>query len=188
MEPAKNQASFEKIATDQFLKNEAAKRAGADPLPGPLTQAFGPENIQVGKYSVRPIVAYDWAILKLINSPVYRQMLEVMQEGEKAKSVEPKDAELWQLIYVLTRPCMEVKRVFDKGEQALRDAADIEIGMNLNPMEVSQLSAACFVQVQGFMATMVKYAPAEEKEGEDKSGFSSAGPAPATVSAGGSIT
>jgi hypothetical protein len=185
-----NQATLEAAAKDLVLKSEAGKRASADPLPGPLAQAFGPENITVGKYQVRPLVAYDWAILKLINSPVYRQMLEFMQNSEKPEIVEPKDQELWQLIYILTRPCREVKKVFDQGVNKLRDAADEEFGMEMNPMEIAQLSSACFVQVQGFMATMVKYAPQEEEErnGEGKPGFSDAGPAPATVLAGGSTT
>src|SRR5262245_61372245 len=89
---------------EALLRGEASKRAVSDPLPGPLVDAFAPLSLSVEgtDLKVRPLVAYDWALFKLIKSPIYLQMLEVMQSGENAKMVEPTDQEVWDAIYILT--------------------------------------------------------------------------------------
>lgn len=187
-----NQESLEKAARDLNLRAEASKRASADPLPGPLANAFGPLSLKVCGMEVRPLVAYDWAIMKSMNAPIYRQMLEWMQNQdhpEKADLIEFTDQEGWELIFLLTRSCEEADEVFEKGKQAFSRAARREIGMKLHTAQVSLLAEACLKQIQAHMETMVKYtAEAEEKkegEGVPLPFLTSAGMSPATASAGG---
>lgn len=162
---------------------QAGSRAAADPLPGPLAEAFKPLNIQVEGFTIRPLVAWDWAIMKTLNSPIYRQMLEVMQLGDKAEQVPSEPSEMWELIYLLTRPCEEADKVFQRGADAFRDAAKREIGFKLNLGQVSALGDQCINQIYAHMETMVKYAP-KESEGTVVN-FQQAEKDPTTVSAGG---
>lgn len=148
------------------LETEAAKRASADPLPGPLAAAFGPQDIIVDNWHIRPLVAYDWAVMKDTNHAIYRQMLEYMQLGDKAPDVEPTPQEAWEIIYLLSRPCEAADEVFQRGAKAFATAARREIGMKLHPGEITLLSKACFTQVQRHMTTMVKYAQKADKDGE----------------------
>jgi hypothetical protein len=148
------------------VENEAAKRASADPLPGPLGAAFGPLDIHVDGLKIRPLVAYDWAVMKAANHAIYRQMLEYMQLGDQAKDVEPTEQEAWEIIYLLSHPCEEVDDVFQRGVKAFSTAARREVGMKLHPGQIARLSKACFEQVQRHMTTMVKYAQKADKDGE----------------------
>jgi|SRR3974390_361677 len=167
----------------QQIDNQAGIRAAADPLPGPLVDAFWPSDISVDKFKVRPLVAYDWAIMKRINSPIYRQMLEVMQKGDKASEIEAEPEELWDLIFLLTRPCAESDAFFKKGVEGFKEEAKKEIGFKLHTAVVAQLAQACTDQIFTHMTTMLSYAPKPE-EGEVKN-FTKADPTPATDSAGG---
>ena len=176
---------------EMHLEEEASKRASADPLPGPLAKAFGPLNIAVDEYAIRPIVAYDWAIMKILNSPIYRQMLEFMQDGEKAALLEVQPHEQWELIYLLTRPCEEADKVFSKGAGEFSNAAKREFAFSTHPLKINKLFAACMEQLKNHMATMVKYAQEQEDDGAKDSPLSplsSAGKPPATDSGGGSTT
>lgn len=180
-----NDPRLEAKARELYLRTEAGKRAVSDPLPGPLSTAFGPLNLPVDQFEVRPLVAYDWAILKLSNSPVYRQMLEIMQEGEKAKVIEPTDQEQWEIIYLLTRPCKEVDKVFQKN--LLGQEAREQIGMVIHSGQQVKLFTACMLQIQRQMETMVRYA--QEKTEEKSEGIpgvpdflaSAGNPPPATA-------
>jgi hypothetical protein len=175
------------VSREAALQNEIRVQAGvvaaADPLPGPLVDAFTPCDIEVEGYTVRPLVAYDWAIMKKLNSPIYRQMLEVMQNGEKAKEVSNEPEEMWDMIFLLTRTCSEADSFFKKGVEAFRDQAKKEIGFKMNLAEVARLADACTQQIYAHMQTMVSYA-AKEEEGEVKT-FPQAEQIPATASAGG---
>jgi hypothetical protein len=168
------------------INTQAGIRAAADPLPGPLSVAFLPPcDIEVESYRIRPIVAYDWAIMKRIGSPIYRQMLEVMQNGDKAAEVPSEPEEMWDLIFLLTRPCMESDALFKKGGlDAFREAAKQEIGMKNNLGQILALGRACTDQIYAHMQTMVQYAAKENGDGEVRN-FPSAEPTPATGSAGG---
>jgi hypothetical protein len=167
----------------QAITTQAGIVAAADPLPGPLSVAFLPNDIEVYGYKVRSIVAYDWAIMKKLNSPVYRQMLEVMQNGEKAREIEAEPDELWDLIFLLTRPCAESDVLIRKSIEAFREAAKQEIGFRLNVGHIGALTKACTEQLYAHMQTMMSYSP-QEQEGEVRN-FPTAEPTPATDSAGG---
>ena len=92
-----------------------APAAAGEPLPGPMLEAATANGEDVAGFHVRETTAFDMAIFKLLNSPVYRQMIEFAEKGyEKAGDVRPTDEEAWDLCYVLTRPSKQV------GE-ALRD-------------------------------------------------------------------
>lgn len=171
-----NQASIDAKRKEMALEAMASRRAAADPLPGPLAKAFGPRAIRVvaedgQEVSIRPLVAYDWVILKVINHPIYQQMLEIMQAGDKAKpdeiKYEPKDQ--WALVYMLMNSCEEVADVLDSSQTAFEKAARRSVSMAFSPVDVDRLVGACSKQILGHMDTMVRYSQ-EVKEQEAKAG------------------
>jgi len=170
--------------TDFQLEVEAGKRANADPLPGPMATAFGTQNIVLFGFTVRPVVAYDWAIMKHINSPVYRQMLEFMQAGDKAETIDPEYEDIWDLVYLLTRPCEEADKVFKKGKEAFHEEAKKEIGFKLDLGRISILYEACITQLREHTATMVRYAGSPEEGNGHSRDFMVAEVRPETASAG----
>lgn len=203
--------SEQKLANEQtliaqqrelVLRGEASKRASADPLPGPLANAFAslPISVTVStingeqkEYKVRPLVAYDWAMFKQLNSPVFRMMQEIMQVGvEKAEMINAEPHEDWELCYLLTRPCAESDRVFMKGRAGFTQSAKEEFGFQLDTAQIVELMKACLEQVRAHMSTMTKYAVQAEAQdapaGSPESFFANSSQQNQTGSAGGSDT
>jgi hypothetical protein len=176
------------LSDESFIQHQIDRQAGivaaADPLPGPLEGAFIPNDIEALGQKIRPLVAYDWAIMKKLNSPIYRQMMEVMQKGPTAVDVESAPEELWDLIFLLSRPCEEADTYFKKGLEAFHEQAKREIGMKYGLGQILVLVKACTDQIYAHMQTMLAYVPKEDKDGEVKN-FPPADPTPATASAGG---
>jgi len=110
------------------LKELAAGRAMADPLPGAAYDAMLAEDIEVettiGKVNVRPNVAYDWVIFKQINSPVYNLTLESGMPKEIREEVDFKEQQAFELIYQFTHSCKEIRNLLRKGN------GNIEISNN----------------------------------------------------------
>jgi hypothetical protein len=175
--------------TEQQTRILAENRATGDALPGPLKMAFGRMEISVGVHMVRPVVAYDFAIWEAMNSPIHRQMLEIMQfvpvEGHpeiKPDEVSFTRFESFELIWQLTRKCEDVDRVYQKGGiGAISTAARLEIGQLDLPV-ISQLLEAAVLQVKRQLETTVGYAQQEE---DGKTTFFPEAGANPTASAGG---
>ena len=90
------------------LKSMAAGRASATPLPGPLKSAFASTDIKAGAYSVRRLVAADWKIFEIVDSPMVRMMLELQKPKEEQEDVSTTPEEDSVLCWQFTRPSRQV--------------------------------------------------------------------------------
>lgn len=102
------------------------RHANAEPLPGPLAIAFTIEELTALGFTIRPVVASDFILLKKLDSPLYRQVFALAEHTRKIKAGEiPKDApppetkydedECVEMIYQFTRPLEEVRRTWRRG-------------------------------------------------------------------------
>lgn len=141
-------------------------QANADPLPGSLAKAFPLPEIKVGAFSVRAPVAYDWALLKKLNSPIHRQVLE-MAKPDGQKDVEFTDEEGWDICFQFTRPCREVAEVIRKGgAELLRQQAEELFAMVLQPLEVTEIVKAVISQIVATWETAMSYKAESEADGK----------------------
>lgn len=165
-----NVISQEKLA-EHALRVGATARANAEPLPGPVAGCFPAGSIQVGEsHFVRPIRAFDISILKKLNSPLYRQMLESDKNGS-GEEVEFTDEESWEICWQFSNPTARVKEVFQKGRAAIRAAAETEIGEALDPATVAMMVQAVGEQIKRAFQTALKYKADAGKEGKGETTF-----------------
>jgi hypothetical protein len=148
-------------AKELLANREAAREAGALPLPGAAGDAFSTGPIQVGEFSVRKIVAYDWRILQKLNNSLVKQ-LSAMSVGQSAADSD--DDSEWQLIWILTHTLDEVDTALKAGgfESRCRN----EIG-GLDGGLVSGLCEAVQEQIRRSISTALKYSE-KSNEGEKK--------------------
>ncbi len=155
--------------TDEIvLRPLAVERANKEPLPGPVAVAFGPrEDIFVGEIKVRPVIGGDFAIIKSLNSPVYRQILESTKE-KGGEDIEPTDYEKWDIIYLLTHKPLECHALLQRSNDPFRQAAiEYVVGGEHSILTIVALFDACVEQFKRHLSTMIPYGSKEEgKEGE----------------------
>lgn len=79
----------EQIIARAAVEEVAGKAAAADPLPGPLAQAFSltPE-IEVGRWRVRRFVDRDFEFLKALGHPLFKMTLAGMKKAEIATAAK----------------------------------------------------------------------------------------------------
>lgn len=162
--------------------------AAADPLPGPLLDAFLPEVLRAAGFELRPVVASDWAALKRIQSPLLTELRRASLLKEHPELATEKttftEEEVWELLFLWTHPPRESRALLANGPQAYREAA-MQVADKLPPNVIAEAQAivdALFGNLLRSLSTQVGHAPA----GDDGPGFPSA--PPQTASAGGSTT
>lgn len=153
------------------LRAMAASRAGHDPLPGPLSGAFLDQEIKVLDVSVRPVVAFDMAMFKKLDSPLYRQMLE----PENAASIQFTEEEGWEMCFQFTRPCREVRAALAKGREAFRESATQAFGDKYRPQDITKIVDAIAEQIKRVFSTAVAHETGDESEGGKTTFFTEAG-------------
>lgn len=184
---SRTQLANEKALEQSRIKMLAQKRASADPLPGPLAEAFIPGGIKVGEFTIRKIVASDWIILKQIGSPLHKQMLEWRQNPKNPTNVEMDEQQEKELCYQFTRPVVEVREMLAAGSEAFQSAVTSEIGDKVDVHNIKIMALAVMEQVARSWSTAVEYASNLKEEGEIRF-FQEAEESKATASAGGSTT
>lgn len=155
----------------------AADRAAAEPLPGPLKDAFCGEPVTVGGLTIRKAVHADWVILERLNSPIYQEFLEAQKPEGSRDPVKWSQAEQFELVYLFTRPVLEAKEILDAGRKAFSDEA-FKACSDLSTAEfLALVGGASRALVKNFQ-TAVSHEP--EQKGEDGSNpFPVAGQPPA---------
>ena len=149
--------------TDHVLRVAAAPIANADPLPGPLLEAFDNVPIKVGQFEVRPVVAADWLILKRLNSPLYRQAIET-----ESVPIETSDDDGIEIIYQFTRPAKEVRAVLAQGLEHFKEQAKQAIADECNMAQLEELIAAVRIQLQRTYTTALAYVQEKESGSVDR--------------------
>lgn len=148
-------------------RNDASRRAMADPLPGPLTEAFLSEDIMVDEIRVRPVMAGDFVLFKQLNSPIYRNILEADKpESERKEMILEDDSEAFQMIYQFTRPAFEVRNALKLGMESFKETAMREVADKYHPEKVARLVSAVAEQVRRSFGTAQKYGSDREPEGQ----------------------
>ena len=186
-----SRAIIERQAADLAAKQAAAGPARREPFPGPLQAAFADLPTEIAGLRVRPVVHYDFIILKRVDSPLLRQLAIATTAKRKGKSkVTPfSDEESYAMIYQFTRPVRELAAWWDRQPDparavtAFRQLAREEIGLRLGPFEVGTLIGLIEREFVATFATAISYASTDESGGT----VFTPPPAPAmTASAGGS--
>lgn len=164
----------------------ATAQANADPLPGPLADAFAHVPQTIAGLTVRPLVHYDFVLLKRLGSPLLEQLSKV-GSGDQVKSETPfTDEQGYEMIYQFTRPAKLAAVVLARGREVFAQAALEEIGMALGPVDVAALVVAVQREFIRAFSTAVKYgSPAPAAEAGTVFSVPPA-EAPTTASAGGS--
>ncbi len=151
-------------AREYAWKREAEARASADPLPGPLGDAFAADAIMVGNIGVRKIVASDWQFFKKINSPVLRVVQEILQNPNSELNLEVDPAEYWAVVWQFTHTPKQCRDAFAKGEDDFRALVAEEVGDSQDEAIVNLIIAAVMEQIKRSWSTALQYKSGMEKD------------------------
>jgi hypothetical protein len=184
-------------AARSAARARAIAQANADPLPGPLLDAFAhvPETIfgpGGTPLTIRPLVAYDFVILRKLDSPLLAQLAKAADPStlNPQPSTTFPDESAYEMILQFTRPIRDSVALIAKGRAAFRQTALEQIGFLLGPVEVALLIKAIEREFLRSFSTVVKYSPGQSSGDSGGTVFTPppAAPAPTTASAGGSNT
>lgn len=166
---------------------QAGHAAAADPLPGPLLDAFLPPELTAAGIKLRPLVASDWAILKKIDSPILKELQATALDPNLPKpEIKYEEEDIWELLFIFSTPPERLRREMTMGRENFRNVA-MQLTADKLPFEVvmqrRQILEALAQNIVRPFATRLAHQPA----GRDAPESFRAAP-PATASAGGSIT
>lgn len=134
-------------------ENEVAGIANAIPLPGALRDAFSPQqNIDVGKYKVRPFLDMDFEVLQLCEHPLAKMAMGGEKYGEKIQDLRGPNA--WLACWLMTHDADEVDTIAQMGREAVQKAARKEFG-RLQLGGLLEISKAVLEQFGRYFATVV---------------------------------
>jgi len=148
------------------LEQMANDRAAADAMPGPLLNAFSEGSIKAAGRLVRKIVAYDYVILKTLNSPLHRMLLELAKPDELREKVDNEPSEEWDLCLQFTIPCKEAANLLAQGAEAFHQASVERISMAWEPSEVELVILAIFEQLKRNAESANRYSAAAKEANE----------------------
>ena len=150
------------------LSNERASR---EPLPSVAETLFDNNPLTVktsiGEVVIRPMVAYDINIFKLINSPFYRIML-----GDKTNENDPNqlfadDEESYELIYQFTHSPKETYKLFKNGKEVYKDKVIEEVACVYNPSDAALLVEQIMQHIFHVQLAKVNFdAPSQDNDGK----------------------
>lgn len=140
------------------LSQEASKRAAADPLPGALSEAFLTDAIDCGHgLKVRRLVASDWIILKWLNSPLYRGVLESQKPVEIREDIGYEDFEGYEMVWQFTHTPAVNRALMAKGREVYKTTAFEDIGDTHSLETLSNAIEAIGKQVAASLETKVAF-------------------------------
>ncbi len=165
------QEPYPGFASEAAARAERAREfsaAAADPLPGPMAEAFAQLPAEVAGLRVRKVVHYDFVVLKLLKSPLLERL---GGGGSKKKSPPFNDDQGYEMIYQFTRPVEEIEAWLAKqppaqAAQNFRTLARREIGMKLGPMDVGLLVKGVERAMLEAFATVLKFSPKDQGTGD----------------------
>ena len=156
-------------AVERQLKEDARRRAGTDPLPGPLADAFQSDCIPVnGSVKVRRVVTSDWVILRQLKSPIIQQMLEMQKDEAIREEVPFTDEEGYEICWQFTHNPKDCRALLEVSRERFRQQAIEDIADSLDPSIVGQVVKAVGKQILRSFETALKYGT-DESDGEKKS-------------------
>lgn len=158
----------EKLVEHQ-AKQIADKQASAEPLPGPVRDAFSINpSVKCGDYTVRACLDYDIELLSNLKHPLNEMRLAVIaSEGREVPELfKPSGSMAWELCFIFTTPIDELEEIVDRvGVEGLKLAAKKRFS-RLQPSGLSVLSAACIKQYLASWNPALAYGEAEAEDDE----------------------
>ena len=166
--PLESPAVRHKIAETQE-RNEAAERAAATPLPGPLADAFAiAPDVPCGTYKVRPFLECDFEFLKALEHPLYEILIDLWQNTKTAThDFFPRGQQGWEICYLFTHTVDEVEALLKNGAQALKDSAKKEFG-KMPTAAIAALNKAANQQCLVAFSTTINYGASESPDDGSK--------------------
>ncbi len=153
-----NESAIDTVARDGALTEDANRRALATPLPGPLSDAFLNDAIDVGGgYKVRRFVASDWPLLQWLDSPFYRLILEAQKEVANQDPIKCSDEEEWEACWQFTHLPKQCRELKSKGRETFRTKATEEMADSISPLLAKKMVAAISQQIFNSFSTAIKY-------------------------------
>ena len=155
------------------LESMANDRAAKEPLPGAYADAFNTEPLTVktsiGDVVIRPMVAYDINIFKLINSPFYQIMLGDKIDKNITNQLFTSEEESYEMIYQFTHTPKECYQLFKKGKEAYKDKVMEEVSFVYNPAEAAMLIETIMSHIFKVNMARVDFTtPEPDESGGDK--------------------
>lgn len=154
------------LATEVVLTEQASKRASADPLPGPLKEAFCDGPISIGGKTVYQVVPRHILALKALGSPLISILQDVVQTGKVETDLSEEQA--WEICWIFTHTGSEVRQMLSKGVPALKEASQSEVG-DAPEYPVQLVTIAVMTQLKRHLETAVKHSAEAAKD--DKISF-----------------
>jgi hypothetical protein len=164
----------------QERRAAAIAAANREILPGPLLDAFASVPEEIAGLRVRPLVHYDFVLLRKLESPLLRQ-------ADSQSKTPFGDEEGYEMVLQFTRSVKEAAALVARGREHFRQQALEQIGMRLGPVEVGLLVKAVEREFLRAFSTVIQYSPTSD--GNTGGTVFTPPPAdPTTASAGGSTT
>lgn len=145
---------------DAQMRSDANERAVREPIPAVVDDVFDNTPLTVktsrGEVVIRPMVAYDINIFKLINSPFYRIMVETITDENRKARLFAEDEEWYELVYQFTHPAHEVYKLFKRGPEVYKDTVMESIACAYSPADVVLLRDSVMLHI--FKVNMTRVA------------------------------
>ncbi len=159
------------ILAELAKKDELARQAAANPLPGPLTDVFAiQQDIQVGQWTVRPFYDIDFEFLHTLEHPLAVMMAKGIQ-GQTQDTVAyiPRGPDAWVLAWIMTRSPEDVEAVFKRSITEVRERAKNEFS-KLQLGALYALNMAIIRQLERYWSPVLSYGPAKVPESKNEDG------------------
>ena len=176
----------------------ALRRANSEPLPGPLSLAFTAVELQQFGFTIRPVVASDFILLKKLNSPLYRRTFALAEHARKIQTAEIPEGsplpaaenydeeECVEMVYQFLIPLPQARAELKRGREFFREQAHVYVTDRAPVNALPKLVATVIENFTNAFATAIRYEGAKDES--EQTVFTTPPGADATASAGGSIT
>lgn len=142
--------------------------ANSIPMPGPSGDASDNGPINIGPWSVRKIVKYDWRVWQMTGNAIITSLAELDKPEEDRKLVTD-DVSSAVMIWMLTHTCAEVSQALKSGTEQFKEMCSSETEQKMEVPEFNSLFSAVMEQIRRAASTAIKYG--EEKDGDGKTVF-----------------
>ncbi len=148
-------------------RQEGIVRANAEPMPGPLNDAFNPVVPVFCGLTLREVVPTDMGLLKRLDSPLFREMAQLAKPPEERSTLTYEDDEIWELLYLFTRPARAARATLAIGRPAFREAAlAFADALPVAAIGLKQQLLAIINQLwMRAFSTLIEYAPPPAADG-----------------------
>lgn len=147
-------------------RQEAAQVSAALPLPGAAGDGFPSPNLKTKRFTVRPIVASDMAVMQRIESPFIQLAAEAQKPEAERQRVDFTAQDMVNVVYLFTTPAKEAYDTLKEGVEAFKDKAMESVGFSVKPEDIAEMFAAIGTAVPKSFETALVYGAESEEKGK----------------------